>query len=178
MNNTTQASGGGGGLLTGLIITVVLILIGVAIYAVYTKLWFPKQCVGQDPDKTSNVSTFMYDSKKGVCVANVCIDGYGDAANKGLPVNGICTLFTPTARSYTSLGSNACATGTGTFTVNSKGTTDPLCQSECDAATTPCTGYQWDSSKTSCSIISDKTPVLDPSETSGTMTCNVPTKIM
>ena len=70
------------------------------------------------------------------------------------------------------------STGTGTFTVNSKGTTDPLCQSECDAATTPCTGYQWDSSKTSCSIISDKTPVLDTSETSGTMTCNVPTKIM
>jgi hypothetical protein len=162
-------NGNGGGGMIVLILIIFLIAAGVGGYFGYTKWWVPKQCVGQDPDKTSNVSTFMYDSKKGVCVANVCIDGYGDAANA--PVKGVCTQFTPKARSYSAVTNKTGTGGTCTSDGSSSedGTTvlkvasssstssDSLCGVACDSLT-GCLGYDWDSTSgtTLCNLYTDK----------------------
>ena len=61
---------------TIIFLIIFLIVAGVGAYFGYTKWWIPKQCVGQDA--TSNVATWMYDSKNNKCVANVCIDGFTD----------------------------------------------------------------------------------------------------
>jgi hypothetical protein len=64
-------------------------------YFIYKKVWVPRQCNAKGPDETSNVSTWVWDS--GECVANVCIDGFGDAAKGGLPdSSGNCMKFDDT----------------------------------------------------------------------------------
>ena len=178
-------NGNGGGGMIVLILIIFLIAAGVGGYFGYTKWWVPKQCVGQDPDKTSNVSTFMYDSKKGVCVANVCIDGYGDAATGGLAVKGVCTLFTPKARTYSAVA----GTGTGNPPVGGKctgtdgaltafktttDTTAVTCGASCDTLS-GCSGYDWNATANpSCNLYTSPAPT-SADTTAGTLCLNNPT---
>jgi len=173
---------GGGGMIGIIILIIFLILAGVGGYFGYTKWWVPKQCVGQDPDKTSNVSTFMYDSKKGVCVANVCIDGYGDKATGGRPVKGVCLLTPSDKRVYKPVTANP-TTGTTTglcvgstlIKETNSGTDDSSCGKACDSSTTACVGYDWNtgtvtSPDVACNLYSGTTPTTGDGTAS--ITCN------
>jgi hypothetical protein len=156
--NNSQSSG----ILTMIIVIVLLVAIGVGGYFGYTKWLVPKQCVAQASDKTSNVATFMYDSKKGKCVANVCIDGFGNAATGGLPVKGICTQFMSPSPKYNELQGTGNISGTcgGTSgTAVTAVTTQMGCETACNASTTGCVGYDYNGS-TECNTFA--TPLVPP----------------
>jgi hypothetical protein len=84
------------------------------------KMLFGNNCSSKSPDPTSNVSTWVYDSTAKKCVANVCIDGYGDAATGGSPdSNGNCMQYTqpcPNCVNGSCTGGKCskCTTGYGT----------------------------------------------------------------
>ena len=145
-------------MMTMIIVIVLLIAIGVGGYFGYTKWWVPRQCNNKGPDTTSNVSTFVWDSDSGMCVANVCSDGYGTKATGGAPP---CVTYKPrtysavpnktgTGGTCTSDGSSA-ADGTTKLTADTSSAptaSDTLCGVECYGLT-GCLGYDWDSTLTS-----------------------------
>ena len=143
---------GAGGVILVILLLAALIVGG---YFGYTKLYKPYQCVNKSADK--QVSTWMWNSKKEECVANVCVDGFTgkDCSNTN----------TSTPRKYKSLGQNACTGGTPGNTITES---EDNCKTDCDKAS--CSGYDW--SGTSCTIITGDKPSLDKTDT--THTCNVP----
>ena len=158
--NSSQPSAGGGGMMTMIIVIVLLIAIGVGGYFGYTKWWVPRQCNNKGPDTTSNVSTFVWDSDSGMCVANVCSDGYGTKATGGAPP---CVTYVATPQ-YT-LFSNTVSTSfdgkCGGSTPSAAVTTAKVrmdCETACNGAT-GCVGYDWDDSN-GCNTYSK--PLLTP----------------
>jgi hypothetical protein len=136
------------------ILILLLALFGVGGYFGYKKWWEPRQCNNQAEDTTLHVKTFMWDSDSSNCVANVCSDGYGDAATGGKPDSkGVCSQF-KAARAYSVVGTGVCtsdgAAGTGKnkLTASSSPTgigSDSDCGVACDGAS-GCLGYDWSSS--------------------------------
>jgi len=165
MNSTPSAPSGKGMMI--IIFVVVLVLLGVGGYFVYQKFFSSSsQCANKGSDKSSNVSTFVWDSKSSSCVANVCMDGFGSAATKGAPdANGNCFTFVPKGRSYTQILSKTGAQGgctndaKGVIKVASTTTAsnNTNCANACDAATPPCLGYDWDGTSV-CNLYST-TPI-------------------
>jgi len=151
MNSTPSAPSGKGMMI--IIFVVVLVLLGVGGYFVYQKFFSSSsQCANKGSDKSSNVSTFVWDSKSSSCVANVCMDGYGDAATGGAPISGKCSVYTapapaPASRIYYPIANGNCSSnGTTALTPLSTTTTtqvsDMDCQQSCNS-TTSCLGYDW-----------------------------------
>lgn len=165
--NSSQPSAGGGGMMV-IIVILVLIVLGVGGYFGYTKLWQPYQCNNKGPDTTSNVATFMWDSKKGKCVANVCIDGFGNAATGGLAVKGVCTQYTSQTVKYKAMSPvGKCTGGTPKTVTTAKSQLD--CENACG---TDCTGYEYNESM-GCDTMTG-TLTAPTADTSG-YTCYNPT---
>lgn len=141
-----------------IIILVVLVILGVGVYFVFRKKPVPAeipttQCANKAPDAASNVSTWVLDSDSGACVANVCMNGYGDKDNK--PVSGQCRTYSH-IRSYKKIGQGTCADGSSGITP----IIPPLypmplnyvdCQTACDNQT-GCLAYSWGDSSGPCSL--------------------------
>ena len=141
-----------------IIFLIIFLIVATSVYFGYTKWWVPRQCVGQAA--TSNVSTFVYDSDSGMCVANVCSDGYGTKATGGAPP---CVTYVATPQ-YT-LFSNTVSTSfdgkCGGSTPSTAVTTAKVrmdCETACNGVT-DCVGYDWDDSN-GCNTYSK--PLLIP----------------
>jgi hypothetical protein len=154
--NSSQPSAGGGGIMV-IIVIVLLIAIGVGGYFGYTKWWVPKQCVGQDA--TSNVSTFMYDSDSGTCMANVCMTGFGCDSKGTLCTTGdVCASYSPSAKYIEFQGSSSLSGNCNSTSTDPTGGTTPgsassqvACENTCTGS---CTGYDWNATTSQCSILS------------------------
>jgi len=159
-------------MVTIFIVVIVLVLLGVGGYFVYQKFFSSSsQCANKGSDKSSNVSTFVWDSKSSSCVANVCMDGFGDAAKGGLPSKGVCNTFT--GRTYDTVGTTGkCTDGKNTLTATSapKASTNADCANACDGAGT-CVGYDWDG-KSVCDLYSGTKPT--GSDGTANFTCFAP----
>ena len=155
-------------------VIVLLIALGVGGYFGYTKWFVPNQCNSKGEDTKLHVKTWMWDADSSNCVANVCSDGYGTAATGGSPdSDGNCTLF-QIKNTYVSLGSNACSTTGVTVSPVTGSFANPSdCGTDCDAAS-GCTGFDWDTTGPSCSLVSGGPAALDPTETSGKRACYAP----
>ena len=140
------------------IILVVLVILGVGGYFVYQKFFSPSaKCPKQGSDKTSNVASFVWDS--GTCVANVCMDGFGDALTGGKPVSGKCNTFNTGKKTYNAVTpSGNCANHGPAFGIpNIKTQSD--CESACNnSKTPPCAGYDWDATASVCNLYAAPTP--------------------
>ena len=144
------------------IVLIILLLVGlgVGVYFGYKKWWLPRQCNNKSEDTTLHVKTFMWDHDSSNCVANICSDGYGDAATGGKPDSkGVCNKF-KAARMYSTVGTGVCtsdgSSGTGTkkLTASSSPTSigsDSACGVACDGAS-GCLGYDWSTS--ACNLYS------------------------
>jgi len=145
-----------------IVLLIVLIALGVGGYFGYKKLWIPRQC--NNRAATANVATWVWNSN--VCQANTCTTGFTLNADSSDCVKS-------SARKYSSLGSNACATSANQkLTVDSKNpaTTD-ACGQDCDL-TDGCSGFNWNTtSGTVCSLVTGGAAALDPKETSGKQSC-------
>jgi len=130
------------------IVLIILLLVGLGVggYFGYKKLWVPRQCNNQAEDTTLHVKTFMWDSKNSNCVANVCSDGYGDAATGGKPDSkGVCKPYQAAGPTYTELqGSGSISGKCGGNPASSP--TNISTQLGCEQACNGCTGYDWNGS--------------------------------
>jgi hypothetical protein len=135
-------------------VVIVLVLLGVGGYFVYQKFFSPSaKCPKQDSDAKSHVSTFVWDSDSNSCVANVCMDGYGDAATGGEPVSGKCSVYTapapapaPAPRIYSPQpAAGLCADHVAPLKpmASPSASTDTDCRTACDNSTSPCLAYDW-----------------------------------
>ena len=142
------------------IVVVVLLVLCVGVYFAYKAFFNPAaKCNNKDSDSTSHISTFVWDSKSSTCLANVCMDGFGDAATGGKPVSGNCYTFTGKTYSAVAQSGKCSVTGSATGAVtgvsNLKSQTD--CESACNNSKTSCAGYDWDG-KSVCNLYATPTP--------------------
>jgi hypothetical protein len=149
-----------------LLVFILLIALGVGGYFGYKKLYVPRQC--NNRAATANVATWVWNSN--VCQANTCATGFTLNADSSDCVK-------TTARTYSSLGSNACATNNGQkLTVDTKNpTSTDACGQDCDLSD-GCMGFNWNTSSSTpaCSFVTGGAAALDTTETSGKQACYAP----
>lgn len=158
-----------------IVLILIFVALGVGGYFGYKKLLVPRQCNSKAEDTTLHVKTFMWDSVNSNCVANVCSDGYGNAATGGAPDStGVCSSFV-SARKYSSVGTGMCtgdSAGKMKLTASSSPTgvkSDSDCGVACDGSG-GCLGYDWSTS--ACNLYS--TAPIGVDGTAGTTCHNNP----
>ena len=147
-----------------LILLLVLTVFGVGGYLFYKYSLVPGQCNDRKENSNLNILNWTYDSDTGNCIANTCTSNAATSTPANKTHDGDKnTCPAKKDRTYGTGMSGKCTDG-GAATPKSHALADGAdkCKSDCDASTSGCQGYEWNSGEgttldpTRCNLYSGK----------------------